>query len=123
MNIAVNIFKEFAFTPGPHQSKAIACLFMHDIMFDNGVVDRWHPEAYPIEWVNKIAPIAARFFELNPGLLTPDYINDICSGEHGEKIDRYGKLPGFEALDNILNDYFHDGMNQTPPVGHPFFNS
>ena len=84
----------------------IAKSLMKEIMYDNGAVDRWHPEKYPKKWVNKIAPIAGRFFEHNPSYLTNEHIMNICDGflEENEKL--YGNLVGYKELDKVLNEYF-----------------
>lgn len=107
MEIVTGIFKKVAFEPGPNQSKAIACLLMHDILYDNGAVDRDNPESYSPEWVEKIAPIAGRFFNRYPDLLAEEHIYDIATGFHEEITERYGSLEGYDELDKVLNEY-HD---------------
>lgn len=89
-----------------HNGKAIACVLMQNIMYDNGSVDRWNPEAYPIDAVNKIAPIARAFFLANPELLTVEVLDEIASGFHEDLEARFGSLTGYRELNNILNEWF-----------------
>lgn len=84
----------------------IAKSLMKEIMFDNGMVDRWHPEKYPERWVNKIAKSAGVFFDAHPELLTNEDIENICCGEMEENEQKYGSLPEYEQLNKDLNNYF-----------------
>lgn len=86
----------------------IARTLMKEIMYCNGMVNRWEPEWYPKKWVNKIASIAGGFFEANPKILTNDHIRRICDGEEGENEKIYGKLEGWKELNQVLDDYFND---------------
>jgi len=81
---------------------------MQEIQYCNGMVNRFEPESYPQEWVDKIAPIANKFFELHPDLYDDENIENICDGEYGENQDRYGELEGYKELDEVLGDYFEN---------------
>jgi len=83
----------------------IAKSLMKEIMYEAGVVDRYNPEAYTEKWVNKIAPIAGKFFELNPELLTNERIEEIGSGFEDGILEFYNHLEGWKELDEVLNDY------------------
>lgn len=89
------------------QSDIIAKQLMKEIMYDNGMVDRWHPEKYPKKYVDKISLVAGVFFENNPDVLTNEDIENICCGELSENEEMYGKLHGYENLSKALNDYFN----------------
>ena len=58
----------------------IARSLMKEILYDNGYVDRWHPEKSQMskKWENKIAPIAGVFFEAHPELLTNEIGRASC---------------------------------------------
>lgn len=93
----------------PHIGRALACLFMERIQYDNGSVDRWNPEHYEIEWIEKIGPIAENFFCLNNIPISNksnDIIEEIATGFHKEVHARFSEYKGFAELDKVLNDYF-----------------
>ena len=81
---------------------ALAKALMKEIMLDNGSVDRNNPEEYPDEWVNRIAPIAGKFFDNNPEYNTEKHIKDIAITDPEKLYD----IEGYEELSNVLNDYF-----------------
>lgn len=81
---------------------------MQEIQYCNGMVNRFEPEAYPQEWVDKIAPIANKFFELHSHLYDDENIENICDGEYGENQELYGSLEGYKELDEVLGDYFEN---------------
>jgi hypothetical protein len=89
----------------------IAKEMMLSILYDNGYIDRWHSEKsqFSIKWQNKIAPIAGKFFDLHPELLTDENIEQICQGEVGETKTMFGKYDGFKELWKILGSYFEAG--------------
>lgn len=89
----------------------IAKSLMKEIMYDSGVVDRWHPEKYPEKWVNKIAPIAGKFFDLHPKLLTNENIELLATGseECDGTFDGLENYEGFQELNDVLNEY-HDNI-------------
>ncbi len=86
----------------------LAKSLMKEIMYDNGVVDRFHPEKYSRRWVNKIAPIAEYFFAKNPQVLENEDINLICCGFQEDVDAKYGKMDGWNELNKVLNDYFNN---------------
>lgn len=88
----------------------LAKALMREIQYDNGMVDRWHPESYPEYWVTKIAEAGAKFFDANPEKLTEDDIFEIACGFHEDNEKIYGPLIGWTELNDVLNDYFdnHD---------------
>lgn len=88
----------------------IAHSLMKAIMYCNGMVDRFHPEPkpYPKKWINKIAPVAGKFFDLYPDLLTNDNILEISDGFLEENEEKYGKLEGWKELNIALNDFFNN---------------
>jgi hypothetical protein len=89
----------------------IAKSLMKKIMYDNGAVDRWNPEKYPEKWVSKIAPIAGNFFEKNPELLTDENITVLaCGSDSLVGFDGMENLEGFKELNDVLNDYFINGI-------------
>lgn len=89
----------------------IAKKLMLEILYDNGYIDRWHTEKsqFSEDWQNKIAPIAGKFFELNPSILTDENIENICCGFVEENEELYGNLEGYKELSDILNEYFNSG--------------
>lgn len=89
------------------QSDIIAKELMREIMYDNGMVNRWNPEVYPKKCVDSISVAAGIFFEKNPDVLTNEHINNICCGEYTENQEKYGILEGYSELDEALNKYFN----------------
>lgn len=94
----------------------IAKGLMTNILYDNGYIDRWHSEESQIseKWVNIIAPIAGKFFDAHPDLLTEKDIENIASGGiEGDEIDDlkviYKDYPDIQELLDILNEYLDDG--------------
>lgn len=89
----------------------IAKELMLAILYDNGYVDRWHSEKsqFSKKWQNKIAPIAGKFFDLHPELLTDENIELMTQGEVSEIENAFMKYEGFKELSNILNEYFENG--------------
>ena len=85
----------------------IARSMMKEIMYDIGMVDRWHPEKYPKKYVNAIAASAGVFFDAHPEILTDDDIYNICCGFVEENQEKYGELPEYKQLDIDLNRYFN----------------
>lgn len=79
-------------------------------MYCNGMVNRFYPEPkpYPKKWVNKIAPVAGKFFDLYPDLLTNDNITEMADGGMEENEEKYGKLEGWKELNEALNDFFNN---------------
>lgn len=90
-----------------NSGKAIACLLMKNVMYDNGMVNRWEPEKYPLAVVQRIAAPAKAFFAVHPDLLTVEHLDQIATGFEEDIAERYGKLPGFVELHNALNDWFN----------------
>lgn len=89
------------------EGRKIAARLMQFIQYDNCMVDASNPEYYPLVWVDRIAEIAMPFFILNhPQLLNERDIENICSGFYDDNKKLYGHLPGWQDLDEILNDYF-----------------
>jgi len=86
----------------------IAKSLMKEIMYDNGAVDRWHPEHYSEKWINKIAPIAGNFFDKHPELLNDKNIETLALGSDkcDETFDGLENYYGFKELNDILNEYF-----------------
>ena len=89
----------------------IAKTMMLAIMYDGGYVDRFHSEKsqFSKKWQNKIAPVAGKFFDLHPELLTDENIELMCIDEESEMEAMFEKYEGFHELNKILNDYFNDG--------------
>ncbi|MBB6236523.1 hypothetical protein HDC90_001135 [Pedobacter sp. AK013] len=90
------------------QSDIIAKQLMKEIMYDNGMVDRWHPEKYPTKWIDRISAPAGVFFDANPEILNNEDIDQMCCGELNENQTKYGSLVGYKELDEALNDYFNN---------------
>ena len=88
----------------------IANSLMKEIMYSNGMVDRWRPEPkpYPKKWVNKIAPIAGKFFDLYPDLLTDENISEMSDGDVDDNEKKYGGCKGWKELNEVLNDFFNN---------------
>lgn len=87
-----------------------ATKLMRNILYDNGMVNRLEPEFIDPVWVEKISPIAERFFLIHPNLLTDDVLDEIATGEVDEIQRKYGSLTGFADLDNVLNEYFGEDI-------------
>lgn len=85
----------------------IARSVMQEIMYDNGMVDRWHPEKYPKKYVNAIAASAGVFFDAHPGLLTDEDIELICCGEESEVKEKYSGYQEYKQMSIDLNKYFN----------------
>ena len=81
---------------------ALAKALMKEIMLDNGSVDRNNPEEYSEEWVNKIAPIAGKFFDNNPKYNTEEHIKDIAITDP----ENLYAIDGYEELSNVIYDYY-----------------
>lgn len=89
----------------------IAIQMMVNIIYDNGMVNRFNPEhisTYPTKHVREIARTAGIYFEAHPDLLTDDDLNNICCGEYTENQEKYGIHPEYEAMDNALNSFFNE---------------
>lgn len=80
---------------------------MKMIQYDNGTVNRYNGEKYPNRWLKKIAPIAGRFFDKHPFLLTDGDIEEICCGEVSEVMEKYCVYEGFQELHGVLDEYFN----------------
>jgi len=93
----------------------IAKELMMSILYDNGYIDRWHSEKsqFSKRWQYRIAPIAGKFFDLQPELLTDETVENICCGFVEENQESYGDLDGYKELDKILNEYFNSGCGVT----------
>lgn len=88
--------------------RILAREFMKAIQYDNNMVDRWNPERYPTNWVNRIGNAAELFFDKNPDVkLCDETIDEISTGEEGEILEKYGKMEGFADLHKVLNRYFN----------------
>lgn len=86
----------------------VAKRFMQEIQYDNGSVDRWHPEDYPQEWVELLARALKEFFDANPKVLEEleeETIVKIAIGDD-EEGNPWEELPGYDKIDEVLNDYF-----------------
>ena len=94
----------------------IAKSLMKEILYDNGYVDRWHPEEkqYSKKWMDKIAVVAGNFFDQNPEVLTDEDIESICCGFVEENEEKYGSLSGYKEMSDILNEYFNSGCGVKP---------
>lgn len=85
----------------------IAKWFMQEIQYDNGSVNRFHPEGYPQEWVELIAGALKDFFDANPEALAELEERTIETIAVGDEEDNLWKeLPGYEKVDDVLNEYF-----------------
>ncbi len=88
--------------------ETIARKIMQDIIYDNGFVDRWHPETpemYPDEWVDKIKASAKNFFSKHTNYLTIKDITAIAVGCYDENVEEYGS-PEYEQLERTINEYY-----------------
>lgn len=98
----------------------LAHSFMKEIMYDNGMVDRFHPEVYPEVHVKNIALAIGEFLESNElmydELTSDNTINFISTGEETEVQTKYGALEGFAKLHTALNNYF-DNTDSTDESG------
>lgn len=90
-------------------SAITARLLMKEIQYDNGAVNIYRSEEYPVEWVNKIRIAVLKFNIRNPTFkFTEEVINDICTGGEDEVIDKYGHLEEYDNLSKVLNEYFNN---------------
>lgn len=92
------------------QHEIIARRLIQNILYDNGMVNRWEPESqksYPKSHVRKISIVAGIFFDSHPELLTDDDLSNICCGEETENESKYGVYPEYKALNDSLNNYFN----------------
>lgn len=88
------------------EAREMALVLMREIAYDNGFFHRGCPEQYKASFVNKIGKVAQQFYGANPDLLNDEDVELLCTGEHGEKEDRYNGLEFYKELDLALNDYF-----------------
>lgn len=89
----------------------LAKYLMKQIQYGAGVVDRWHPEKYPEEYINKISQPAFDFFACHNQLIwNEEDIANITDGDEDENIELYSKLVGWTELNEALNDYFNEGL-------------
>lgn len=89
-------------------SENVARWFMQEIQYDNGAVDRFHPEEYPAEWVELISGVLKEFFDANPEVLEEleeATIVKIAIGDD-EEGNPWEELPGYDKVDEVLNNYF-----------------
>jgi hypothetical protein len=91
----------------PPDAIAVARRLMKEILYDNGMVNRWHPEEYPLDHVERIARVAGPFFKKYRGLYTDPHINHICCGEDTEVEAAYSKYEGWRELTDALNNFFN----------------
>jgi hypothetical protein len=88
--------------------REVAKSLMKEIMYDNGFVDRNHPEEYPEEHVVAIEAQAEIFFGAHPEFFVEWHMHDMCCGEWHENQEKYAIYPEYEGLAKALNEY-HDG--------------
>ena len=93
----------------------IARSLMLEILYDNGYIDRWHTEKSQVseKWLKRIIPIADKFFNDHPELLTNEHIENIglggIMGDPDEDLDViYKDYPDISSLRDILNEYYDD---------------
>lgn len=89
--------------------ETIARKIMKDIVYDNGFVDRWHPETdalYPDEWVEKLKEASKIFFGKHTDYLTIKDIESIAIGCYDENVEEYGRFPEYEQLERTINEYY-----------------
>jgi len=88
----------------------IAHTLMKEIMYSNGMVNIYYPEPnpYPKKWINKIAPIAGKFFDLYPELLTNENVSEMSDGFVEDNEEKYGKCEGWKELNDVLNEFFNN---------------
>lgn len=82
---------------------------MHNILYDNGAVNRWEPETlkrYPEKHFKAITAACENFFDAHPEFLTDEDLENIAAGELEENKLKYGIHPEYAALDDALNEYF-----------------
>lgn len=88
----------------------IAIQMMVNIVYDNGMVNRFDPErtsTYPTKYVRDIAINSGKYFDAHPQLLTDENLNDICCGEETELEEKFGIHPEYKQMSDSLNHFFN----------------
>lgn len=83
--------------------ETIARTIMQYIVYDNGLVNRWHPESealYPVEWIEKLKEASKIFFSKHTNYLTTKDIESIAIGCYDENVEEYGQL------EQTINDWY-----------------
>lgn len=87
----------------------IAIKLMKTIMYDNGVVNRLHPEVYNLKHVSIIAKEVEKCLAVNKNLEFDDEVIEcLCTGEDSEMqalVDSYDSL---KPLHDALSDFFNE---------------
>lgn len=89
--------------------EAIARRIMKEIVYDNGFVDRYHPEneeLYPVEHVDAIKLACKIYFSNRTGIMNLGDITNIAIGCHDENLEEYGRFPEYEQLERTINEYY-----------------
>ena len=91
--------------------ETIARQIMQAIIYDNGFVDRYNPEAealYPMESLNAIKEASRIFFSNHINYLTIKDINTIAIGCHDEIVAEYGRFSEYKELETTINDWYEN---------------
>lgn len=99
--------KYLKFTILQRSNREIAAKLMKTIMYDNGVVNRLHPEVYSLKHVEIIANEVEKCLAANENLeFDEEVIECLCTGEDSEMqalVDSYDSL---KPLHDALNNFF-----------------
>lgn len=89
--------------------ETIARKIMQDVIYDNGFVDRYHPETpemYSDEWVEKLKDASKNFFDKHPNYLTIHDFEAIAIGCYDENVEEYGRFSEYEQLERTISEYY-----------------
>ena len=78
------------------------------ICYDNGAVNRYHPEKTEFEL--NIGPKGAETAEHGLSQLSEDDFETFCIGEESDQTEIRERIPGLQIASNILNEWFDEGM-------------
>jgi hypothetical protein len=99
-----------------NEHQIIAVRLMRDILYCNGIVNRYNPERIDIGWIEKLEPLVSVFFDNNPQFLNDEDIMSICDGDFDENEERFGNTQGYKELSAALTEFFdapHSKLKQT----------
>ncbi len=88
---------------------AVARRLMKDVIYDNGFVDRDHPEGehlYDLQHVLAVKRACRVFFNAHPSFLNLGDMTSIAIGNQDDNEELYGRWAEFAALRDALNTWY-----------------
>ena len=89
----------------------VALKLMRNILYSNGMVNRWNPEKIDKWHLKALTEKLKDWVEANtallPSLIDDDNLLQIADGMEDEVLQNFGHLEGFDELHKALNAYFN----------------